>query len=114
MSDYFKDRAKKADMILRKIESGEYTLLKPNEVTNRVEKIRNVVTRDTLNTLTASFIMGMFDKYNFGTRKVKNVLKKVNEIFLDIEKGYLTTNDIMEWCDDWGFDYKSIFGKEEK
>lgn len=82
------------------------------EFKKELEFAKRVAIEQAVNACTAAFLMTISDEFEFGNKRLTRILEGVNKNFECILAGYVTIEDIMNWCKEKGLPFEQIFKAE--
>lgn len=74
------------------------------ELEQQMEEVEQLAISMTTAGVTAAFIIALHDEFGFGIKRLEKILDNINSQFEAIEGGYITVEDMLEWCYDYGID----------
>jgi hypothetical protein len=72
------------------------------------DKIEKEIQTATVISMTSAFVLGMHDEFGFGKARLGRMLKKVNNMFVAIDAGEITLQEIKDKCNELGLPYESF------
>ncbi len=77
-----------------------------DEVSSRLEEIRNEAISKTVQAYTAAWVISLHDEFQFGHKRLQRILNKVENQFESVMAGTVTVEDLVNWCKEYGIEIK--------
>ena len=91
-----------------KLKKSRIEQISKEQIINEVDAIEKEVQTSTVISMTSAFVLGMHEELGFGKVRLGRMLKKVNEMFVAIDKGEKTLQQIKDKCKELGLPYDSF------
>lgn len=86
------------------VNQSQVKTLVAKELEQQIEEVEQLAISMTTAGVTAAFIIALHDEYGFGIKRIEKILDNINLQFEAIEDNYITVEDMIQWCYDYGID----------